>query len=70
MSLGSSKHRVAGLTRELVLKWDQTKDHWQDSKSQEFEQKYITELVASVDKSVAIVDQLDKLVAKIRSDCE
>ncbi|MBI5385223.1 MAG: hypothetical protein HZA90_11125 [Verrucomicrobia bacterium] len=70
MSMGASKQRLTGMTRELLLKWDQTKEHWQDAKSREFEQKYITELVAGVDKAVAVIEQLDKLAAKIRSDCE
>ena len=42
----------------------------QDTKSQEFEHKYIAELLAGVDRAVAIFDELDKLIAKVRNDCE
>jgi len=49
---------------------EQTKECWQDTKSQEFQSKYIDELVSGVDKAASVIDQLDKLVAKVRSDCE
>lgn len=62
--------RLAGATRELWLKWQQTKSSWRDAKSQEFEARYLSELVATVDKSVAVIEQLDKLLSKIRKDCE
>jgi hypothetical protein len=62
--------RLAGITRELWLQWQQTKNYWKDAKSQEFEQKYLAELVASVDKTVAVIEQLDKLIMKVRNDCE
>lgn len=62
--------RVAGATRELWLQWQDTKNYWRDTKSQEFEAQYLSELVATVDKSVAVIEQLDKLLTKIRKDCE
>ncbi len=62
--------RLTGLTKELWGQWQQTKNYWRDSKSQDFEHKYISELVAGVDKTVAVIEQLDKLVTQIRKDCE
>lgn len=50
--------------------WLQTKEYWRDSKSVEFEHKFLDELFASVDKSVGVIEQLDKLLNKIRRDCE
>ena len=62
--------RLTGITRELWAQWQRTKNEWRDAKSQEFEKKYMAELRASVDQAVAIIEQLDKLVTKIRKDCE
>jgi len=62
--------RLAGITKDLWLQWQQTKEYWRDAKSQEFEQKYLDELVASVDKATAVIEDLDKLLMKIRKDCE
>ena len=58
------------LTRQLSVQWQQTKESWQDSKTREFERKYMDELFAGVDKAVTVMDQVDKLVTKIRNDCE
>ena len=62
--------RLAGITKDLWLQWQQTKEYWRDAKSQEFEQKYLDELVASVDKATAVIEDLDKLLMKIRKDSE
>ena len=62
--------KLTALTKALLVQWQQTKEHWKDAKSQEFEHKYMDELLASVDRSVTVIEQLDKLVAKIRHDCE
>lgn len=70
MSVSASKARLTGLTKDLLARWEHTKDHWRDAKSEEFERKYIVELVSGVDRAVNVIDQLDKLVSKVRSDCE
>jgi hypothetical protein len=62
--------RLSAITKELWLQWQQTREYWQDAKSQEFEHKYLEELVSSIDKTVTVIEQLDKLTSKIRSDCE
>lgn len=68
--MSASGTRLTALTRELWLKWQQTKESWRDSKSLEFEAKYLSDLLPSVDKTVSVIDQVDKLLAKIRKDCE
>ncbi len=70
MSLRNNGTRLGMLTKELVTKWRETREYWKDAKSEEFEKKYIDELQASVDSAVLIIDQLDKIINKIRKDCE
>ena len=66
----ASSNRLAGITKELRAQWLDTKAYWKDAKSQEFEHRYMEELLASVDRAVTVIEQLDKLITKIRSDCE
>jgi hypothetical protein len=66
----SSAARLEALTRDLRAKWRQTKEAWADAKSQEFEQRFLQELFPGVDKAVAIIEQIDKLINKIKKDCE
>ena len=66
----ASGSRLAGIPKELRAPWQDTKSYWKDAKSQEFEHRYMEELLASVDRTVTVIEQLDKLVTKIRKDCE
>ena len=68
--MSASGSRLAALTKELRAQWYQTKESWADAKTQEFERRFLAELFASVDKSVTVIEQLDKLIANIRHDCE
>ena len=68
--MSASGSRLEALTKELRVHWDQTKEYWSDDKSREFEHKYLDELFASVDRAVMVIEQLDKLILKIKKDCE
>ena len=66
----ASSNRLSAITKELRAQWQDTKNYWKDAKSQEFEHKYMEQLLASVDRTVTVIEQLDKLISKIRTDCE
>ena len=68
--MSPSGARLEALTKDLRVHWQQTKEYWRDTKSREFEHKYLEELFASVDRAVLVIDQLDKLILKIKKDCE
>lgn len=70
MSLNSSKSRLAGLTKELSLRWADTREHWRDAKSAEFEQRFMQELFARVNQATTALDKLEELGKRIRKDCE
>jgi hypothetical protein len=70
MSLSGSKARLVGLSKELSMKWEDTKNYWRDAKAQEFERKYLQELFAGVDKTIGVVEKLDELLKKVQKDCE
>lgn len=70
MSLAANRSRLAGITRELSLQWEHTRNFWRDQKSDEFEKKYLEELFVHADKTMAIIEKLDELLKKVRSDCE
>ena len=70
MSLAASKSRLVAITRDLSLRWDETKNYWKDVKSREFERRYLSELFANVDRTVTVIEKLDELLKKVRSDCE
>jgi hypothetical protein len=70
MSMSGNKGRLVGLTREISLQWEETKNYWRDAKAAEFERKYMAELSAHVGRTVLVLEQLEELLKKVRSDCE
>jgi hypothetical protein len=66
----SSGNKLTAITRELWAQWQRTKSCWRDVRSQEFERRYMEELLTSVDRTVSVIEQLDKLVTKVKKDCE
>jgi hypothetical protein len=70
MNLSGNKGRLAGLTRGISLQWAETKNYWHDAKSEEFERRFMVELAAQVNRVTVVMDQLEELLKKIRSDCE
>jgi len=70
MSLRSNANRLNMVTRELSNHWQETKNYWKDAKSDEFERRYLEELLGTVERTTTIIEQLDKVLTKIKSDCE
>ncbi|MGA9450401.1 MAG: hypothetical protein WBW41_03545 [Verrucomicrobiia bacterium] len=70
MNPSGIKTRLVSLTKGLATRWDETRNYWKDAKSLEFEQSYMNELFANVDKTVTVLEKLDELLAKVRKDCE
>ncbi|MGA3266321.1 MAG: hypothetical protein ABSE16_05815 [Verrucomicrobiota bacterium] len=70
MNLTASKNRLVGLNKELTSRWEETRNFWRDTKSLEFEQRYMSELFANVDRTVTVLDKLNELLTKVRNDCE
>ena len=66
----ASGNKLTAITRELWGQWQQTRTSWKDARAVEFERKYLEELLASVDRTVTVMEQLDKLITKVRKDCE
>jgi hypothetical protein len=70
MNLSGNRGRLIGLTRDISLQWDEVKNSWRDAKSEEFERRFMNELAAHTSRAVSVLEQLDKLLQKVRSDCE
>ncbi len=70
MKLSGSKSRLIAATKELSIAWNGTRYHWRDEKSREFDQRYMVELTARVERTLTVIDKLEALLNRIQSDCE
>lgn len=65
-----ANNRLMGLTKELRAAWDQTKQSWNDSRSAEFEQRFLDELFSSVNQSMTNIESLERILSKLHDECE
>lgn len=69
MSL-SGRHQLAVLTKDLLRRWEETREFWQDPKAEDFERDYLKELEPSVRRAVDAMEKLEAIFTKVRRDCE
>lgn len=70
MSLSGSKSRLSTVTRDLAQQWAATQNYWRDARSRDFDRRYMQELFISIDKTITVIEKLDELLKRVKSDCE
>ncbi len=70
MITSASEARLAALTKELLNRWQQTRECWMDAKAREFDQRYMLELESMVKSATTSLATLEGILRKVRSDCE
>jgi hypothetical protein len=70
MSLNAGKSRLAALTKDLTTHWRETRESWRDDRAREFEQRYMDDLLSGVTTTLNNLETLERILDKIRSDCE
>jgi hypothetical protein len=70
MSIETSAAGLAGMTKELMRAWDETKSAWRDAKAIEFEQSCLLPLTDAVETLAVAANKLDRAIRQVESDCE
>jgi hypothetical protein len=70
MSVKGSANNLVQAVKDLMFEWDQAKAFWNDVKSREFEHKFLEDLPSNSLRATAVMEELDGLLKKVRSDCE
>ena len=70
MSTQGSAANLSGALKELSLRWQETRSHWHDVKSQEFDRTYLEKLPNDVGRAMSVMEEIGKLLQKVRRDCE
>ncbi len=70
MSMSASKGLLTLATRQLQARWGETRFSWRDSKAQQFDDLYLSELMNTVNSAFRVIDELDHLLEKIHADCD
>ena len=70
MNVKGSASKLSKSTKQLMISWAETKNSWRDGKALEFEAKYLEPLPQAVESAVKVINELDKVLTRIRQDCE
>jgi predicted house-cleaning NTP pyrophosphatase (Maf/HAM1 superfamily) len=70
MNASGSAANLVQSVKNLMNEWEVTKSYWHDIKSQEFERHYLEPLPSHVAGAITVMEEIDQLLKKIRSDCE
>ncbi|MBM3847389.1 MAG: hypothetical protein FJ405_14050 [Verrucomicrobia bacterium] len=70
MSLAGNRARIDALTRGILREWQNSREHWRDTRSDEFNARYMEELASAAAAASSALDQLETLVQQIKHDCE
>ena len=70
MSTSGSAAALNQAAKELLVSWQETKTHWHDIKSIEFEQQYLEDLPNRVLRAMEVMRDIDTLLRKVKHDCE
>ncbi|MEI8233704.1 MAG: hypothetical protein WCH57_03355 [Verrucomicrobiota bacterium] len=69
----SPKGSAALLTqayKDLAVQWQETQAYWHDAQALAFEKNYMEELPSRITRTLSVMEEIDTLLRKVRSDCE
>jgi uncharacterized membrane protein YdfJ with MMPL/SSD domain len=70
MSAAASRGLLTMATRQLMSRWEETRQSWRDNKAADFEALYLSEVRDTVSAAIRTLEELDQLLQKVHADCE
>ena len=70
MGVHESRGNLAKAMKELMQRWAETKQGWNDARSAEFEDRYLRELESDLRTAGSAMEQMGVLLNQVRRDCE
>ena len=69
MSVGVGRAKLLGAAKELMLKWEKARLHWNDDKARELQEEFLEPLERTVKSAVSAIERISGVVEKARRDC-
>lgn len=70
MSPKGSAALLSQAAKDLAVQWQDTKAFWHDAQAIAFEQTYLEELPSRITRALSVMEEIDNLLRKVKSDCE
>ncbi|MCB1225562.1 MAG: hypothetical protein KDK99_07115 [Verrucomicrobiales bacterium] len=70
MSSRVSSSPLDEAAKELLANWEHVRQSWRDQQALHFEKTYLEKLPALTTQARQVIEELDTILRKIRTDCE
>jgi hypothetical protein len=70
MGVHEGRAQLNKAMKELLARWNETRSSWDDSRSREFEEKYVNLLATDLKTTLTAMDHLAILMQQVQRDCE
>jgi hypothetical protein len=70
MSMNSAHNRLKRAERDLLAKWDLTRQYWSDDKSREFADRHLEPLLKRSRAAHDALVNFETILTALRHDCE
>lgn len=70
MGMYEGRGNLAKGMKDLLLRWQSTKQDWDDAVADSYEKTYLEPLEMALRQAIAAMDQTAASLSRVRSDCE
>ncbi len=70
MGVFEGRASLSRASKDLLLKWMEAKNVWNDAQSREFEERFLFALEGDLKAAMSAMDELSRLLAACKRDCE
>ena len=69
MSVTSSRAKMMGAMKDLMLRWDRCREGWDDEASRNIDEKIVQPLEPRVRAAVTAMEKMGQILIRARHDC-
>ena len=70
MTLSSPRAKLHESLKVLAVRWDETRDGWNDQMGRQFEADWYEPIGPAVQSALRAIDRLSAVLIQMRSECE
>jgi hypothetical protein len=70
MSLHTSRAKLVGTYKELMIRWDRTKESWDDPMSRSLEERVLAPMEGKIRAAATAMEKMGEMLIRARRDCE
>lgn len=70
MSLAVGRSKLVGALKDLMVKWDRTKESWDDLMSRTLEERVLLPLEPKIRAAATAMEKMGEVLARARRECE